>query len=138
MAEKLKDKSFKIIIAVAVAIVALIIIFAVFKVVKSNNAWKNATKAEDVVIKDKDSNEVKAEKIQKKIELINKDIEEIQLRLNPELEKLNGLYEEYVSVMNEFQTGTETVEEPTEEPAEESTEQITPEETSEETPEGEE
>ena len=30
MAEKLKDKSFKIIIAVAVAIVALIIIFAVF------------------------------------------------------------------------------------------------------------
>ena len=75
MAEKLKGKSLYIIIAVAVVIV-LIIGFAVVKKVQSNS-WRKATSAEAIVINDKDSNEVKAEKLQKKIELLNADIEKI-------------------------------------------------------------
>ena len=116
MADKLKNKSF-IIIAVAAAVVVLILGIAIFKVVQSKNAWKDAKRAEDIVISEKDSKEVKAEKIQKKIELLNEDIEKIQVKLNPELEKLNSLYEEYVNAMNENQpAAAETVEEaPTEE-----------------------
>ncbi|MBR3002071.1 MAG: hypothetical protein IKF38_00645, partial [Clostridia bacterium] len=111
----------------AVAVIVILIIgFAVIKMVKNNNSWKEAKNADDIVIKDNDSNEVKAEKLQKKIELINADIEEIQLKLNPELEKLNELYEEYVTAMNENQgvvvTDEATEEEPAEEePAEEDT-----------------
>lgn len=124
MAEKLKGKPLYIIIAVVAAIVVLIISFAIVKKVQ-NNSWKKATSAEAIVISDKDSNEVKAEKLQKKIELINADIEKIQVKLNPELEKLNSLYEEYVNVMNENQTVAPAVEEqPAEEtPAEETTEE---------------
>ena len=126
MAEKLNNKSLKILLIAVAVIVILIIGFAVIKMVKNNNSWKEAKNADDIVIKDNDSNEVKAEKLQKKIELINADIEEIQLKLNPELEKLNELYEEYVTAMNENQgvvvTDEATEEEPAEEePAEEDT-----------------
>lgn len=118
MAEKLKNKTF-IIIIVAAIVVVLILGIAIFKVVSSKNSWKKATNADDISISEKDSNEVKAEKLQKKIELINEEIEKMQVKLNPELEKLNALYEEYVNVMNDNQpVATEA---PTEEPTEEET-----------------
>lgn len=116
MASKIEGKSLKIIIIAAVAIVVLILVFAIFRVVKSNNSWKDATDYKSITISDKDSDEVKIEKLQKKIELINEEIEKMQLELNPELEKLNTLYEEYVNTMNQSQPiSTET---PAEEPAE--------------------
>lgn len=115
MAEKMDKKSLTIVIIAIVAIIVVLIVgFSVFKIAKSNS-WKDAKSAEDIVISDKDSNEVKIEKLQKKIELLNGDIEKIQLELNPELEKLNTLYEEYVSTMNELQPAA--TEEPAEEPA---------------------
>lgn len=135
MAEKLNSKSLKIILIAVAVIVILIIGFAVIKMVKNNNSWKEAKNADDIVIKDNDSNEVKAEKLQKKIELINADIEEIQLKLNPELEKLNKLYEEYVAAMNENQGAVvtdETPQEDEEQAEEETTEDTTAEESSEE------
>ena len=134
MAEKLNSKSLKIILIAVAVIVILIIGFAVIKMVKNNNSWKEAKNADDIVIKDNDSNEVKAEKLQKKIELINADIEEIQLKLNPELEKLNKLYEEYVAAMNENQgvvVTDETPQEDEEQAEEETTEDTTAEESSE-------
>ena len=129
MAEKLKGKTLYIVI-IAVAVILVLIIGGIIIKKVSANSWKKATSADSIVINEKDSTEVKTEKIQKKIELINQDIEKIQLKLNPELEKLNKLYEDYVGVMNEYQTGT-----PTEEaPAEETTEEQTAEETTEEQP----
>ena len=130
MAEKLKGKTLYIVIIAVAVILVLIIGGIVIKNVISKNSWRKATSADSIVVNEKDSTEVKTEKIQKKIELINQDIEKIQLKLNPELEKLNKLYEDYVGVMNEYQTGT-----PTEEaPAEENTEEQPAEETTEEQP----
>ncbi len=130
MAEKLKGKTLYIIIIAVAAVLVLIIGGIIINKVVGKNSWKKATSADSIVVNEKDSTEVKTEKIQKKIELINQDIEKIQVRLNPELEKLNKLYEEYVGVMNEYQTGTPAEEQPAEE--------TTSEETPEEAPEGEE
>lgn len=111
MAEKLKGKTLYIVIIAVAVVLVLIIGGIIIKNVASKNNWKNATSADAIVINEKDSTEVKTEKLQKKIELINEEIDNIQLKLNPELEKLNDLYEEYVNVMNGNQTVTETVEE---------------------------
>lgn len=122
MAEKLKGKTLYIVI-IAVAVILVLIIGGIIIKKVSANSWKKATSAEAIVINEKDSTEVKTEKLQKKIELINQEIEEIQLRLNPELEKLNKLYEDYVGVMNEYQTGSPVEETTEEQPAEETTEE---------------
>ncbi len=73
-----------------------------------NQYAANAKNADDIKIKDSDSNEVKIEKIQGKLELLNKEIDEKQSEIDTETQKLNKLYEEYVSIMNESQTGVST------------------------------
>ena len=119
MAEKTNGKSLNYIIIVVGIIAVLLVGFIIFKVVKNNNSWREAKNEESIVIKDKDSKEVKIEKLQKKIELINEDIEDIQVKINPELDKMNQLYEEYVGVMNEFQPVAPAVDESTPETSEE-------------------
>lgn len=101
MAEK--TKSINIGIIVIAIIVVLAIGFGIYKVVEKSSI-KNAKSSSDIVINDRDSDQLKKEKINKKIELINKEIEKIQADTQPELEKINKLYEEYVSAMNESQT----------------------------------
>lgn len=114
MSEKTSDKQQGKQINLAVIIIAIVVIviagFVIYKVVGADNSWKQATKVEDIVIKDSDSDSVKVEKMQAKIELLNKDINKIQEDLNVELEKMNGLYEEYVSTMNEYQSGVPVTE----------------------------
>ena len=118
MAEK-KQKSKKsvpvlpIIIAVVVIAVICIIVYNVINNGKQevgedgtlvNQYAANAKSADDIKIKDSDSNEVKIEKIQGKLELLNKEIEEKQAQMDSKNSEINTLYEEYVSVMNENQT----------------------------------
>lgn len=102
MNKKAKIKSISII--VVILIIVIVTGFAIYKVLQNNN-WKNASEVEDIIIKDSDSDDVKIQKIQTKIELINKDINGIQEKLNIELQKMNDLYEEYVEEMNQYQTG---------------------------------
>ena len=73
-----------------------------------NQYAAKAKNADDMKINDIDSNEVKIEKIQGKLELLNKEIDEKQSEIDTETQKLNKLYEEYVSIMNESQTGVST------------------------------
>lgn len=103
MASKSEGKSLKIIIIAAIAVVVLILVIAMAIVIKNKNSWKDATDYKDITISEKDSDQVKSEKLQKKLELLNQEIEKMQLSLNPELEKMNSLYEEYVNVLNETQ-----------------------------------
>lgn len=103
MAEKTKSVNIGIII---LAIIVIVVAgFGIYKFVQKRNI-ENAKSSKDIVIHDNDSDKLKIEKINKKIELINKEIEDIQASTEPELEKLNKLYEEYVTVMNEPQTVT--------------------------------
>ena len=97
-------KLIAIIVAIIVVIIAGVLIYRQF----GENSWKKATKAEEIIIQEKDSKDVKKQKIQAKIELINKDIGKIDEELNIELEKMNKLYEEYINVMNEYQSGVTT------------------------------
>ena len=112
MAEKTKGKvSVKergksdSIIAIIVGIVVIVaVIFGIYKLV-NNDGWKDATTVEEVVIKESDSDDVKVEKLQKKIQLLTTDIDKIQSEVNTKLEEMNNLYEEYVAEMNKYQTG---------------------------------
>ena len=127
MAEKEKKRKkgipvFPIIVAI---VVIAVICFIMFKVLDNgkqevgedgtpgNQYALRADSADDIKIKDSDSTEVKIEKIQGKLELLNKEIDEKQGEMDSKSSELNNLYEEYVSVMNESQTGV-TAEEGTE------------------------
>lgn len=114
MSEKTNGKSISFVAVIIVIIILLLAVFGIYNLVISNN-WKYAKKAEDIVINDNDSDDVKLKKIQSKIELLNEDIEKIQEELNTELNKMNTLYEEYVSVMNEYQIGAPVTDETTKE-----------------------
>ena len=64
MAEKLKGKTLYIVI-IAVAVILVFIIGGIIIKKVSANSWKKATSADSIVINEKDSTEVKTEKIQK-------------------------------------------------------------------------
>lgn len=124
MAEKNKKANIGIIIIAVIIVIA--VGFGIYKMLQGNNI-AGAKKSADIVISESDSKEVKIQKLQKKLELVNKEIEKVEAESAPELEKINKLYEEYVGVMNEFQTSIPeenvvseevNVEEPTEENAE--------------------
>ena len=103
MAEKNKKKSINLIVIIIAIVVIALIVFGIVKVVQNNN-WKNATEVDQIEIKESDSDQIKVEKMQKKIELLNKDIGTLQEKLNQELEKMNGLYVQYVDEINKYQT----------------------------------
>lgn len=112
MAEKTNGKSLNIGIIIIAIIVVVAVGFGIFKLANNNNSnWKEAKSQQDIVINDSDSKEIKVEKLQKKIELINQDIEKVQEKIDPELKNLNSLYEEYVGEMNKYQTGVPASEE---------------------------
>lgn len=69
--------------------------------VEQNPYAKKAKTADDIKINENDSKEVKIEKIQGKLELMNKEINEKQAVIETENEVLSKLYEQYTSVMNE-------------------------------------
>lgn len=107
------------IIIVVVVIVAIVGVFIYNKNKKTeitedgtqvNQYAAKAKNADDIKIKDSDSKEVKIEKIQGKLELISKEVDEKQAQIDSETEELNKLYEEYVNIMNESQTGVTTTE----------------------------
>ena len=101
MAEK--KKSLNIGVIIIAVIIVLAVGFGVYKILQGNNVI-GAKKSADIVISESDSKETKIQKLQKKLELVNKEIEKVEADTAPELEKINKLYEEYVGVMNEFQT----------------------------------
>ena len=101
-----------VVIILAVVIVALIIYGLVSHFSKKersedgtlvNEYAQGAKDADDIKIKDNDSKEVKIEKIQGKLELINKELDEKQAKIDAENGELNKLYEDYVNIMNESQ-----------------------------------
>ena len=53
---------------------------------------------------------IETEELKNKISSIDKEIEEKQNKLNIALENVNKLYEEYVSIMNEYSTGVQIIE----------------------------
>ena len=108
MAEKMNIKSFKIILIVAAIIVFLIIGFAVSK--NKKNGWQKSNEVDDIVINEKDSKEVKIQKIEKKIELLNDKLDEMQDKINIESEKANSLYTERVKLMNNPNGGVQPTE----------------------------
>lgn len=114
MEEKRRGKPIIIIIIVILIIAIGLGVFFYYNN-KKNNEWREAKSVEEIVINEKDSNAVKIEKIQKKIELLNAQIDQIQLKLNPELEKLNSLYEDYVQEVKVQNPNEEIVEESSEE-----------------------
>lgn len=117
MEEKRRGK-FIIIIVIVILIIAIGLgVFFYFNN-KKNNEWREAKSVEEIVINDKDSKKVKIEKIQKKIELLNAQIDQIQLRLNPELEKLNSFYEDYVQEVKTTNPQEEIIDESSEEEVE--------------------
>ncbi|MBR3163112.1 MAG: hypothetical protein IKF17_03315 [Clostridia bacterium] len=109
MTDKLKSKLIIILVAI-VFIVALIIGAFIINKSKINSNWQEAKSADEIVISNKDSDQVKIEKIQKKIELLNSEIEKKQEELKPEIDKLNSLYEENVKAIIESKGTTEDVE----------------------------
>lgn len=72
--------------------------------VEQNPYAKKAKTAEDIKINEDDSDEVKVEKIQGKLELMNKEISKKQAVIEAENEVLSKLYEQYTTVMNETVT----------------------------------
>ena len=107
MAEKTKAKakSNKGIVIVIIAIIVIVAIgFGIYKLVggatKEDNSWQEATNVEDIVINESDSEEVKVEKLQSKIDLLTTEITEVENQLNTELEKMNSLCQEYIAVMS--------------------------------------
>ena len=103
MAEKIKP--INISIAVIAIVITLALGFSIYRLIKKNDI-SSAKSSKDIVISDKDSDELKIKKINKKIELIDEEIEKIQAETAPELEKLNQLYEDFISTMNEQSQGT--------------------------------
>lgn len=109
--EKLKEKKLLlIVIAVGIIITLTIVGICIYQNGKneedieeetSTNPYVlDAKKADDIKINDSDSKEVKIEKIQGKIEILNREIEKKQEKVDIELERVNKLYEEYVIVKN--------------------------------------
>lgn len=117
---KAKSKQGVPVIAVVLVIVVIVAIIAIVVYNKNkkpdiaddgtqvNQYAANAKSSDDIKIKDSDSDEVKIEKIQGKLELLNKEINEKQSEIDTETQELNKLYENYVSIMNESQTGVST------------------------------
>ena len=95
MAEKVqknKQKRRPVIIVILAIVVIAVIVFAIIKVVNKepeiaedgtivNQYLANAKSADDIKIKEDDSKEVKVEKIQGKLKLLNKEIDEKRLKL---------------------------------------------------------
>ena len=114
MAKQQQNRKNIPIIAIVLIIVVIIAGIVIWRVAtggnentESTNKYASRAKdADDIKIKDNDSDEVKVEKLQGKIELLNKEIDEKQAELDKEYEEINKLYEEYVSVMNEYQEGS--------------------------------
>ena len=78
-----------------------------------NKYAQHARTAEDIKIKENDPQDVKVEKLQGKIEILTNQIDKKQEEITKESEAVSKLYDEYVSIMNQYQTGTteEVVEE---------------------------
>ena len=70
---KEKKKSINLVVVIIAIIVIILIVLGIVKIVQ-NNDWKNATESDQIEIKESDSDQVKVEKMQKKIELLNQDI----------------------------------------------------------------
>ena len=95
MAEKVqksKQKRRPVIIVILAIVVIAVIVFAIIKVVNKepeiaedgtivNQYAANAKSADDIKIKDDDNKEVKVEKKQGKLKLLNKEIDEKRLKL---------------------------------------------------------
>lgn len=116
MARKEEKKGVPVIVIILAIVIIALIAYVIYNNVANkqkvaedgtliNQYAANAKSADDIKIKDSDSEEVKIEKIQGKLELLNKEIDEKQEEINKEREELNKLYEKYVSVMNQSQTG---------------------------------
>lgn len=110
ISEKLKEKKW-LLLVIGIVIIILIIVGVrmsqntkeqedIQDEISSNPYVAKAKKADDIQIKDSDSKEVKIVKIQGKIELLNKEIDQKQEKMDIELEKVNKLYEEYTIVMS--------------------------------------
>jgi len=108
--EKLKEKKWLLLIIGIIIIIVIMVGVRMSQNTKKQEDIRDETstnpyvakakKADDIQIKDSDSKEVKIEKIQGKIELLNKEIDEKQEKIAIELEKVNKLYEEYIIVMS--------------------------------------
>lgn len=121
--KKAKAKKSKQGVPVIAIVLVIVVIVAIIAIVVYNKNKKpdiaddgtqvnqyaaSAESSDDIKIKDSDSDEVKIEKIQGKLELLNKEIDEKQSEVDTETQKLNKLYENYVAIMNESQTGVST------------------------------
>lgn len=112
MIKKIKRKvNLKLIIIILIILIALIV-FSTYKLIETNS-WKNATKVEDIIIKESDSDDVKVEKLQAKIELLNEEINTTEEIYIEALEKMNSLMEEYITEMNNYQSGESLAEDDT-------------------------
>lgn len=110
MEKKKKGKTVnKKMVLILAIVVLLVVIFGITKFIASNN-WKNAKKVEDIEIKESDSKEIKIEKIQAKIRILNEQIGELEEKRKVESEKMNTLYEEQVEAMREYQIESATEE----------------------------
>ncbi|MBR3163114.1 MAG: hypothetical protein IKF17_03325 [Clostridia bacterium] len=105
-----KQKIIKI-IGIAVVIVVIILDFATVNKLRGKNSWQNAKSADKVEIKEKDSNEVKADKVQKKIDILTEEINNLQNELDSKLEELNNLYAENANLKSDIQNSEERQEE---------------------------
>lgn len=108
MSKEPKNKQ-RVSIVLIIVIITVVVLAGVgiYKLVTRDD-WHNAKTVDEIVINADDSDEVKLEKLQAKVDLINKDINSLQEKLNIELDTMNELYKEYVQVMNEYQTGATT------------------------------
>ncbi len=111
MAEKKTNKkgipvvAIILVVVVIVAVVGILVNKAGSKDVAENGQTTNqyaakAKNADDIKIKDSDSVEVKREKIEGKIELINKEIDKKQAAIDEETKKVSAMYEEYVKIQD--------------------------------------
>ncbi|MBR3163116.1 MAG: hypothetical protein IKF17_03335 [Clostridia bacterium] len=100
----------KIVIIVVAIIVVLSVAFIVYGKTRNNKEWQNATAASEIVINESDSKDIKIKKIEKKIELLNSEIQEYNNQIEPEVEELNKLYEEYKNKTEKYVTESQEAE----------------------------
>lgn len=110
MANQETKKSINITRIVIALVVVGVVVIGLF-ILTNKGDYKNAKSADEIRISNSDSTELKVEKIQKKIEFLNREIDELQGKINPELEKLNSLYEEYINLTNQNRPSEPEVEE---------------------------
>lgn len=97
MGENKPEKKNKNAIILLGIIIAVLIIFGIFKIVFSNVP-------NNISVSENDKN---IEKLQNRVGELNEKINKLQQKMDPELEKLNNLYEEYTSIVGVYTTDSE-------------------------------